>query len=310
MSIGGSMAAVASGTQWAITSGDHAAVIAEVGGGLRAYNVAGVEVVDGYAEDEFSPASHGQILAPWPNRIRDGRYTFRGESYQLGLTEAARHNAIHGLVNWVRWYQVGEATADSVTLGYDLPPQPGYPWALSLRTTWTATPDGLRSEQQVTNESTTSCPFGFSVHPYFIVPGVPIAELSAQVPARSRLLVDGRLLPIGAARVAGGEFDFTEPRKLGDAELDTAFGDVIRDPDGGSAVTLTASDGRGVKVWADPSFGWWQVFTSDTLPAPRYRRAVAVEPMTCPPDAFRSGRDLITLEPAQTWRATWGITPL
>jgi aldose 1-epimerase len=281
-----------------------------VGGGLRTYRVAGVEVLDGYAEHEMSPASHGQVLAPWPNRIRDGRYTFGGESYQLFLTEPARHNAIHGLVNWVRWHQVGEQTADSVTIEYDLPPQPGYPWALALRTTWSIGPDGLRGQHTVTNTSDTDCPFGFSVHPYLVVPGVAVAELSAHVPARNRLLVDGRLLPIGAARVAGGEFDFTEPRKLGDAALDMAFGDVIRDPDGGSAVTLTAGDGRGVKVWADEAFGWWQLFTSDTLPGPRYRRAVAIEPMTCPPDAFRSSRDLITLSPASPWQATWGITPL
>ena len=309
MSIGGSMGAVPSGPQWTITSGDHQAVIVEVGGALRSYQVAGADVVDGYPGHEMSPASHGQILAPWPNRIRDGRYTFGGESYQLALTEPARHNAIHGLVNWVRWSQVGEAGADSVTIKYDLPPQPGYPWALSVRTTWTVSSTGLRGDNWVTNDSDTPCPFGFSVHPYLIVPGVPIAELSLQVPARNRLLVDGRLLPIGAARVAGTEFDFSEPRKLGDTELDTAFGDVIRDPDGGSAVTLTASDGRGVKVWADAAFGWWQVFTSDTLPGARHRRAVALEPMTCPPDAFRSGRDLITLEPAQTWQASWGITP-
>jgi len=168
---GGGMGAVPSGTQWTITSGDHEAVIVEVGGGLRAYRVGDTEVVDGYAEDEISPASHGQVLAPWPNRIRDGRYTFGGESYQLFLTEPARHNAIHGLVNWVRWHQVGAAAADSVTVEYDLPPQPGYPWALSLRTTWTVGPDGLRADHRVINQSDTGCPFGLSVHPYLVVPG-------------------------------------------------------------------------------------------------------------------------------------------
>jgi aldose 1-epimerase len=213
------------------------------------------------------------------------------------------------VVNWVRWHVGAEAT-DAVTIEYDLPPLPGYPWALALRTTWSVGEHGLRAEHRVVNGSATPGPFGFSVHPYLIVPGVPVSELSAHVPARSRLLVDGRLLPIGAARVAGTEFDFTEPRKLGDAELDMAFGDVIPDPDGGSAATLTTPDGRGVKVWADESFRWWQLFTSDTLPGPRHRRAVAIEPMTCPPDAFRSGRDLITLEPGQPWQATWGITPL
>jgi len=337
MSEGGSVGAVPrslaaeqavhpSGAQWTITAGDHEAVVVEVGGGLRSYRVAGTDVVDGFAENEMCPASAGQILAPWPNRIRDGRYVFAGESRQLTLTEPAKHNAIHGLVNWSRWRPAKSAAegpagvagqevaeqegVDMLSLEYDLPPQPGYPWALSLHTTWSVGPGGLRADHAVTNLATTPCPFGFSVHPYLLVPGVTIEDLFVQLPARSRLLVDGRLLPIGAARVAGGEFDFTEPRRIGAAVLDTAFGDLIRDPDGGSAVTLSTSDGRGVKLWADAAFGWWQLFTSDTLPGERFRRSVGVEPMTCPPDAFRSGRDLIVLEPAQTWRGAWGITKL
>lgn len=309
MSVKSGAGAVPSGEQWTIKSGDHEAAVVEVGGGLRGYRVAGSDVVDGYAEGEICPFGSGQILAPWPNRIRDGRYTFEGESHQLSLTEPARHNAIHGLVNWARWH-VAQSGDDRVVLEYDLPPQPGYPWSLRLRTTWTVGPAGLRADHEVTNMASTSCPFGFSVHPYVTVPGVKIDDLVLRLPGRNRLLVDGRLLPIGAARVAGSEFDYTEGRRLGSAILDTAFGDVAHDEDGGSAVTLSTVDGRGVRVWADGSFGWWQVFTSDTLPGERHRRAVAVEPMTCPPDAFRSGRDLITLEPGQTWRGAWGITTL
>ncbi|HEX6872319.1 MAG TPA: aldose 1-epimerase family protein [Micromonosporaceae bacterium] len=299
-----------SGQQWTISSGPHEAVLVEVGGGLRGYRVAGVDVVDGYTEHEMCPASAGQVLAPWPNRIRDGRYVFDGEAYQLALTEPVRHNAIHGLVAWVRWELVG-ATADSVTLGHDLPPQPGYPWPLRLRVTWTVSADGLHASNAVTNLSADPCPFGFSAHPYLRVPEVAIDDLTLHVPAGSRLLTDGRSLPIGAARVAGSEFDYRQPRRIGPAMLDTAFGDLSRDTvDGRTAVRLSAVDGRGVRVWADAGFTWWQVFTADTLPGPRYRRSVAIEPMTCPPDAFRSGRDLIVLAPGQTWTGDWGITPL
>lgn len=322
---GNSVAVPPSGAQWAIKSGDHEAIVVEVGGGLRAYRVAGVDVLDGYAEDEMCPASAGQILAPWPNRIRDGRYVFGEESRQLTLTEPAKHNAIHGLVNWSRWRSAmsddaaaaeggdggnKEHGADVLALTYELPPQPGYPWPLALRTSWSVGAAGLRADHAVTNLAATPCPFGFSVHPYVRVPGVAIEDLVVHVPGRNRLLVDGRMLPIGAARVAGGEFDFTEPRRLGAAVLDTAFGDIVRDPDGGSAVTLTAPDGRGLRVWADAVFGWWQLFTADTLPGERFRRSVAVEPMTCPPDAFRSGRDLVVLAPGQTWHGSWGIAPL
>jgi aldose 1-epimerase len=299
--------AAPSGEQWSISAGDHEATVVEVGGGLRGYRIGGTEILDGYAEDEMCPAGGGQVLAPWPNRIRDGRYQFGDEQHQLHLTEPARHNAIHGLVNWARWHRL-EHAPDRVTVEYHLPPQPGYPWALGLKTTWQVGPDGLRAEHTATNLDVTPCPFGFSVHPYLLVPGVKLADVRLRVPARNRLLLDGRLLPIGAARVAGTDFDFVEPRKLGSLVMDVAFGDVIRDEDGGSAVTLSTEDGSGVRIWADAAFGWWQVFTSDTLTGDRFRRAVAVEPMTCPPDAFRSRRDLITLAPGEIWRGSWGIS--
>jgi aldose 1-epimerase len=300
------MGAIPSGEQWTIKSGDHEAVVVEVGGGLRAYRVAGVDVVDGYSEDELPPGGAGQVLAPWPNRIRDGRYVFEGASHQLALTEPSRHNALHGLVNWSRWRLV-DAAADTITVEYEVPAQPGYPWPLLVRGTWTVGPDGLRATHEATNLGTQPCPFGFAAHPYLRVGLTPTDQLLLRVPGRSRLLTDGRLLPIGAARVAGGEYDFTSARQLGKAELDTAFGDLIREEDGGSAVQLSTVDGATVRIWADAAFSWWQVFTADTLGGERYRRSVAVEPMTCPPDAFRSGRDLVVLQPGESWRGTWGI---
>lgn len=131
-----------------------------------------------------------------------------------------------------------------------------------------------------------------------------------RLPGRSRLLVDGRLLPIGAAKVAGSPFDFSEPRRIGTAVLDTAFGDVEHDSDGCSRAVLASPDGeRSVEIWADSSYRWWQAFTGDTLPGERHRRSVALEPMTCPPDAFRSGRHLVTINPGQTWTGSWGISP-
>src|SRR5262245_41698726 len=242
-----------SGDQWTIKSGDHEAVVVEVGGGLRSYKVSGSDVVLGFSEEDLCPAGAGQILAPWPNRIRDGRYSFGGTAYQLPLTEPSTHNAIHGLVNWVRWRTVSLAPEELV-VEHDLVPTPGYPWPLSLRTTWTVSRDGLRAAHEVTNVGNADCPFGFSVHPYLTVPGKTADDLLLRIPARNRLLVDGRLLPIGAARVAGGDFDYTEPRRIGTAVLDTAFGDVIRDPDGGSDVTLSTEDGQGVRLWADSAF--------------------------------------------------------
>ncbi|GAA2892262.1 aldose 1-epimerase [Actinoplanes cyaneus] len=299
--------AAKSGVQWSIEADGRSAVLAEVGGTLRSFSSGGDELLDGFGPDEISPGSAGQILAPWPNRIRDGRYTFQEQTYQLALSEAARHNAIHGLVNWSRWHAT-EQTPSSVTLEFDLPPQVGYPWGLTLRTHWSVSADGLRCVQDVVNTSESDAPWGYSVHPYLRLPGVSVDDTVLRVPARTRLLADNRLLPLGAVKVAGTEFDYSEPRKIGAAILDTTFGDIDFGPDGITEVVLAGPDPDAkITVWADDKFKYWQVFTGDTLHGERHRRSVAVEPMTCPPDAFRSGRDLIVLAPGETWTTSWGI---
>ncbi|MEV6487371.1 aldose 1-epimerase family protein [Actinoplanes sp. NPDC051633] len=298
-----------SGTQWTIEADGHQAVLVEVGGVLRSYRAGDREIVDGFGPQEISPASAGQILAPWPNRIRDGHYTFGGATHQLAITEPARNVAIHGLTNWSRW-RLADESPGAVTLEFDLPAQLGYPWSLTLRTRWQVGSDGLRCEQEVVNTSDEEAPWGYSVHPYLQLSGVAVDDIVLRVPARIRVLADARLLPIGAVKVAGTEYDFTEPRKIGEAVLDTTFGDLEYEPDGGSSVTIAAPDGSAkVDVWGDRNFKWWQIFTGDTLHGERFRRSVAIEPMTCPPDAFRSGRDLIVLAPGQSWSATWGIRP-
>src|SRR5689334_19234184 len=185
--------AAKSGTQWSIEGHGHSAVVVEVGGVLRDYRVGDRAILDGFAADEMSPASAGQLLAPWPNRIRDGHYTFEGTAYQLALTEPARHNAIHGLANWVRW-RLADQAGDAVTLELDLPPQVGYPWSLTLRTRWSVSADGLRCDQEVTNTSEENAPWGFSAHPYLRLPGVAVDDVVLTVPARIRVLADARQL--------------------------------------------------------------------------------------------------------------------
>jgi aldose 1-epimerase len=62
-----------------------------------------------------------------------------------------------------------------------------------------------------------------------------------------------------------------------------------------------------VTVWADEAWKHAQLFTGDSRPDVA-RRSLAVEPMTCPPNAFRTGEDLIRLEPGETFAGSWGLT--
>lgn len=299
------MGVAMSGEQWGIESGGHRATVVEVGGGIREYAVDGEPVLDGYPTESICPGGAGAQLAPWPNRTGDGKYAFGGGDYQLALSEPAKRNAIHGLVRWMPWRRIA-GTPDSVTVACALPAHPGYPWPLSLTTRWTVSPHGLRVEHTATNLGDTPAPYGLGCHPYLTLPGA-VDDWVLRVPARTVLRTDERSLPVAEEPVAGTEWDFGTARRIGGTVLDTAYTDLVRGDAGTADVELSTVDGRRVTLWADESFRWVQVFTADTARPPRTRRSVAVEPMTCPPDALRTGRDLITLDPGDTWRGAWGL---
>jgi aldose 1-epimerase len=196
-----------------------------------------------------------------------------------------------------------------VTVGRTLQPQPGYPFALALTTRWSVGPGGLRADHTATNVGTRSAPFGLGTHPYLTVAGALLDDLALQLPVGRRLLVDERLLPTGDEPVDGTAYDFRTGRTLAGTTLDTAFAVTERDPDGLARSTLVGDDGRGLELWQDDTFGWLQAYTGPG-PSGRERAAVAVEPMTCPPDAFRSGTDVVVLEPGERWQGSWGIRPI
>jgi aldose 1-epimerase len=113
------------------------------------------------------------------------------------------------------------------------------------------------------------------------------------------------------ARVAGTMLDFTQPRGIATTQLDTAFGELTRDERGQAVARLSDPvEGRSVVLWVDEAFGYLMVYTGDRVgQAERRRTAVAIEPMTCPPNALRTGVGLIELDPGETWRGSWGLRP-
>jgi aldose 1-epimerase len=226
-----------SGDQWTIRHGDHEAVVVEVGGGLRTYAFRGRDVLAGYPPDARCSAGRGQLLVPWPNRIRDGRYTFAGRDHQLALSEPDRANAVHGLVRWAIW-SVLERTEDTVTLGCRLRPQPGWEWSLDLSVTYALTASGLVVTPRARNVGTEAAPLGFGAHPYLSVGEIRVDEVELGIPAASLLELDDRLLPTGVAAVDGTDQDFRQPRVLGELELDTAFTALDADADGRWRVTI------------------------------------------------------------------------
>jgi aldose 1-epimerase len=296
-----------SGQQITISAGDQRAVIVEVGGTLRSYSVGERNVIDGFAAGEMSSSGRGQVLLPWPNRLEDGYYQFDGDHYQLPLTEPARRNAIHGLVRWLPWTTTVHEP-HRVVMEYLLYPQPGYPFLLDITVEYSLTDRGLEVKTTATNKGEKACPFGSGAHPYLTLETKAIDGLVLHLPARTVLRCDDRGLPIGTEGVEATAFDFRRARPIGETILDHAFTDLERDSAGLVQVELRDLEQEvSVFLWVDRSYSYLMLFSGDPLPNV-HRRSLAVEPMTCPPNAFRTQKDLIRLEPGSSFVGRWGIT--
>jgi aldose 1-epimerase len=289
------------GRQLELVAGDARAVVVEVGGGLRSLSLGGREVVAGYPEDALPSGGRGQHLLPWPNRVRDGKWTWRDRPQQLPLDEPDKGNAIHGLARWAPW-EVVEASGSTVALRLVVHPRPGWPGRLESSCTWRLTETELTAELTAVCRAPEPLPFGYGPHPYLAPAGELVDDEVLHVPADRRLLLDDRSLPVGEEPVAGTAYDFRTPRPIGQTVLDTCFGGMERGADGRAVVRFGSTE-----IWGDEAFGWFQVYTGETLKEHERRRSLAVEPMTCPPDALRSGTDLVVLEPGASWTGTWGI---
>ena len=227
------------GAQWTVRRGGDELVVVEFGGGIRSYTRGGVDVVAGYGPDEMSVAGRGQQLIPWPNRLRDGKYTHAGTERQLALTEPAKHNSSHGLVRWTTW-DLLDQTSTSITVGQRLHPQPGWAWVLELTTIYALADDGLTVTTTALNVGEGDAPYGYGAHPYLSIADTPLAEVALEIPAATYLETDPeRQLPVATHPVEGSAYDFRTSRPIGDLALDTAFTDLARGGDGRRPVTLS-----------------------------------------------------------------------
>jgi aldose 1-epimerase len=304
--------ATLSGHQFSISFGQHQATVTDIGAKVRQYAVGGRDVFTPFGADEVAPTGDGAVLAPWPNRLRDGRYAFAGKEYQLDISEPPTGTALHGLVMWQRWTVVPVADADheadaAVTLELRLPASGGYPFDLHLRVTYRIGPDGLAVTASTTNRGSTPAPYGIGFHPWLSPGDASLDECTVQLDAATRVLVDDRLLPVGT-EPASGTYDLRTPRPMRHLDLDDAYLDPIRDDAGLSWTRLTGADGRTAAVWMDGSMDCWQVCSGDHIQPAVRRTGLATEPMTCIADALRTGDRLVVLEPGECHEVRWGAT--
>ncbi|TQL47012.1 aldose 1-epimerase [Homoserinimonas aerilata] len=291
-------------------SGSHQtrAIITEVAASLRELVIDGTAVTQPYPESSRPPFGDGIVLVPWPNRVEDGRWLLDGEVQQLDVTEPDRNSAIHGLLRNAP-YTVAERSDDAVTLAATVFPQHGYPFLLDTTVRYELLADGLRVTHTVTNHSDAAAPVALGVHPFFRIGEVPTDDLVLTLSASSRFETDARLNPVGELATAGTRFDLSEGVPVRELQLDDAFGGLTPDADGTFSCSLTATDGRSLRVWQESDWRWVQVFTTREFPTDGGpATAIAIEPMTAPPNAFNSGLGVRWLQPGESWSTSWGVT--
>ena len=294
----------ASGTQYTIRHGAYEATIASVGASLRELTFDGRDLVVPFDADEVRPKFRGAMLAPWPNRIVGGSYDFEGETYTVALTEPERGHALHGLVGWLDFAAVSQSESQVVLEGV-ITAQAGYPWRVVVTVTNTLTDAGLATTVTATNTAASPAPWGTGPHPYLVAGPGHVDEWTLDLPAAEVLLTTELLAPTGLAPVQEAGLDWREPRPVGDTFIDHAFTGFTS-----AHVRITAPSGAGVEMTWGPECRWVQLHTADQPDPAISRLGLAVEPMTCPPDAFNSGTDLVVLQPGESSSASWVIAAI
>jgi aldose 1-epimerase len=278
-----------------LRAGDYEATVAGVGAGLVGLTYQGRDIVLPFAPDALPPAYAGKVLMPWPNRVAGGAYSFGGQRFELPVNEPGTGSALHGLALWNEWQMERRSDAE-VVLTHLLHGEPGYPFQLALTARYALDAQtGLSIELGARNQGTAPAPYGCGSHPYITVGGEDISTCELTFRAGKVLMTDEKLHPTELRDITGTEFDFSQARTLVAQQLDHAFTAL---PKGTWDVRLRHPARRlsAVLESTGTDAPWLQLYSGEL----RDRKGLAVEPMTCPPDAFNSGQDLVVLEPEQS----------
>lgn len=271
-----------SGKTLVLRAGDYQATLVTVGAGLAELTYAGQHLVLPHSPETLPLAHMGKVLIPWPNRVAKGTWYHNGKWLHLPINDHEGGTAIHGLLAWRDW-QITEHTDSTARLTIFLPPSYGYPFALVSTVTYRLDAmQGLLVTLDSQNTGREPAPYGAGAHPYLTCNRMPLDECLLTLPAA----------------IAQG--DFLSPRLLGATQID----DSLRTgTDGQQWEVRLTSRKPSLSVYLRSDQPWLQIYTGEKLG----RTGLATEPMSCPPDAFNSGVDLVWLAPQATHRLAFTL---
>lgn len=270
------------------------ASVSASGAAIRSLTVDSRPLLRSFEKGTHPPQAANIVLAPWPNRVADATFTFRGTTYSLEVTEPNLGHALHGFTVH-RIFEIDRSATgdDHATLRTVLGPEPGWPWPIELTVHYQLTDDGLDASMTAVNLADEPAPCALGVHTYLEAQGAHSDECTLHHTIAQRQPLDARNIPTGEREPWPNS-----PIQMCDTWLDDAGYDPV--PDRPRVARLVDASGTGVELAATANLPWTQIFTSP-------QRHVAVEPMTAPPNALATGEDLTVLDPGGHLTVGWSV---
>ncbi|HKK75398.1 MAG TPA: hypothetical protein VJ953_10020 [Saprospiraceae bacterium] len=281
-------------------------IVPAQGGIMLDLRFQGISLIDGYqtpAELDANKWGKSVLLYPFPNRLKDGKYRWNGESYQFPINDKGTNNALHGL-GATQGMNIKKVLTDedrgTLCCQYiDQGNHEYYPFPFTFCAIFSISETDFEVDLQVTNNSKTAIPFGFGWHPYFSL-SEKIEDSWLQLPELDMVGIDQRMIPTGK-RYAFDEF--AHGKKIGQTVLDNCFA-IPATEDGKLHLQLKGEKGT-INYWqeaGEQQYKFVQLFT------PPMRHSIAIEPMTCNVDAFNNGDGLLEVAPDETLNARFGFS--
>ncbi len=276
-----------------LANGDAYAVINLVGSALVGLRFGNFELIP---EIDLAPKVFaGTLLTPWPNRIEGGSYEFEGRHYQLEPRDGLG-NALHGLVD-EQWAEIIEHRTGFLRLRAFVKSFEGYPGDLVVESVFELSQTDLSVSYTVTNQGLGNAPVGIGTHPYFPYSDSTKIEINAKTAA----LHGSNMIPIG--EVSASELGLGPGRTalVSQLQLDTQFSELA-DP-----VATVINDDYSFDIWQQNA-NWLMVYNTTVFPwGSGAGHAIAIEPQTCPANAFQTGEGLRVLAGGESTSLRWGV---
>lgn len=273
-----------------------AQIISDLGCNVNSLILNNQNIIDGNTNEEKLASNYlakSALLTPFPNRINKGRYVFKGKEYQLPINKSDEGHSIHGLVFNKKFVLISTTISDtsiSASFFHEIKniDFTGYPFNLSLIVKCILEEKKFTIQVSATNKDTTTIPYGIGWHPY-LKANKKIDNCSMSIPGRYVLEIDKKnvMIPTGKSKPTQQFKNILVGKKI----FDTCFTNLVS----------YKTQFENIIIFQDSTMNYLQIYT------PSGRQSIAVEPMSCAPDAFNNKMGLISLAPLTRVTHSFGI---